>query len=130
MTIGNSIFYKTRLHFIKNCFLLFTHGLTQDICITFTEICELLREQHYLLLINGNSVGFIKILLHGRKIILYGFLSIFTPNKARDILQRPWSVEGIHCNKIPKNSWFQLFHVFLHSCRFVLKNTHCFSSLK
>src|SRR5690606_34263084 len=98
MSLGGSLIDKFRLHFIKNVLLLLTHSLTQDVCLTFSEACELLGKQHHLFLINSDPIGLFELAFHLRQIISDRLQTMLPTDKAGDILQRPWSIQCVHCD--------------------------------
>ncbi|MNS55936.1 hypothetical protein D3C72_887830 [compost metagenome] len=114
-TFGNGTINKFAFHLIQRSTVFLTHRLTQYIGIPFRETAQFLRQQHHLLLVYGNTVGLGQVFFHFRKVIRDLFLSVFTLNKVRDILQRARTIQGIHRNKVTKFIRFQIDEVLLHT---------------
>ena len=64
MAFGRSLLHKFGLHFVQYILLLFSHRLSKHIGLTFGKSGNFLGKQHDLLLVNGDSVGFLQVLLH------------------------------------------------------------------
>ena len=57
--------------------LLFSHGFTQLVGLAFGEACELLGQQHDLLLVYRDAVCVLQEFLHFRQVVLYFFSPLF-----------------------------------------------------
>ncbi len=121
---------KLGLHFVQDVAQLFTHGLPEHVRLALGKACELLGEQHDLLLVHGNPVGLLEIFLHVGQIIRNLLYSMLPPNERRNVFQGSWTVERVHGNQIPKDRGFQVLEVFLHAGRFVLEDADCFATLE
>ena len=113
--------HEVRLHLVDDVLLLFAHGLPETVGLPLREACELLGQQHDLLLIDRDAIGLLQILLTGVQIISNRLSPVLARNKIRDVFHRPWTIQGVHGNQVLKHSWLQRFQVFLHSCRFILE---------
>ena len=124
MAVGLSARNKLRLHGINDVFLLLTHGLTQGIALATGEIGKLSRQEHHLLLIDGDAVGVLQIFLHAGDVIFNFLLAVLTRNKLRDIVHWSRTVEGVHGNEILEDRGVQLTQIFLHARRLKLERSH------
>ena len=109
------------LHGVDDILFLFTHRLTQGITLTTRKICQLAREQHHLLLIDGNAVGVLQIFLHAGNRVGDRFQTVLTLDEVGDVIHRSRTVEGIHGDEVLKHRGMQLAQVFLHTCRLKLE---------
>ena len=123
MAVLLSAFDKLRLHCVNDSLLLLTHCLTQGIRFASGEVGKLAREEHHLLLIDGNAVGVLEVLLHARDVVLYLFLTVLTGNERRDVVHRTGTIEGVHGNEVLENRGLQLAQILLHTCRLKLERT-------
>ena len=112
------------LHGIYDFYLFLTHGLTQGITLTTGEVGQLSRKKHHLLLVNGDSVGIFQIFLHTGDGIGNLFPSVLTVDELRNILHRPWTIEGIHGYQVFEHSRFEFTQIFLHAIRLKLESTN------
>ena len=110
-----------RLHGVNDILFLLTHRLTQGVALTTGEVGQQTRQQHHLLLINGNAVGILQIFLHHRNIIGDRFLTVLTTDELRNVAHRSWTVEGVHGDEVFKDGGLQLAQVFLHTSRLKLE---------
>src|SRR5690606_8755222 len=81
VSVSFCLLNEFRFHFCQNVRLFFPHCLTQYIGLTFRKVCQFLRKQHHLLLIDCNPIGFFQVLFAGIKIVLNFFVSVLTTNK-------------------------------------------------
>ena len=95
-------FDKLGFHGIYYRLFLLTHRLTQGVTLTTREIGQQAREQHHLLLINGDAVGIFQIPLHHRNGIRNLLLSFLTGDERRDVVHGTRAVEGVHGDEIFK----------------------------
>ena len=98
-----SLFDELWLHLIQNVALLLTHRFTQGIGFTLRKPSKLLRQQHYLLLVNRNPVCFLQEFLAGIQIVFDLLLPVFSFNEIRDVFQWSGTIQSVHGNKIRKN---------------------------
>ena len=124
MAVGLSARNKLRLHGINDVFFLLTHGLTQGIALATGEVGKLSRQEHHLLLIDGDAVGVLQIFLHAGDVIFNFLLAVLTRNKLRDIVHWSRTVEGVHGNEILEDRGVQLTQIFLHARRLKLERSH------
>ena len=121
MTVLLAPLNELRLHGVDNILFLLTHRLTQGITLTTGEVGQLTREQHHLLLIDGDAVSVFQVLLHTGNVVLDFLAAILTGNETRYIVHRPRTVESVHSYEVLKHRWVQLAQVFLHACRLKLE---------
>ena len=111
-------------------FELFPHGLAQLISLSFTEACQFLGEQHDLLLIDANTVGFVEVFLHCFQIIHHRLAPVLAVDKLGDVVQRAGPVQGVHGDEVFESGGCQFLHVLLHPGAFILKDGHRFAALE
>ena len=86
VTIRCTTCQELRLEFHQLRENLLTHRLTQCVGLASGEVSEQSREQHHLLLIDGDTVGVLQVLLHHRNIILDRLASVLSIDKVRNII--------------------------------------------
>ena len=121
---------KLGLHLVEYRLDLFTHRLAEHVGLALGKAGELLRQQHHLLLIDGDSVGLAEVFLHVGEVVGYGLGSVLSANKTRNVLDRTRTVQGIHGDQVAKHRGLEVFEVLLHPGRFVLKDADGVSALK
>ena len=129
MAILLSTLNELGLHRINNILLLLTHRLTEGITLTSCEVSQLTRQQHHLLLINGNAIGILQVFLHARDIILDLLTAILTGDERGNIIHRAWTIEGIHGNQILEHRGMELTQILLHTSRLELERSDGLSLL-
>ncbi len=100
MPIGFTAVEKFRFQGIQQGENLLAHGLSQHVGLTLGKTCQFLRKQHDLLLINGDTVRLFEKLFGCLNVVNDGLLSVFPPDKTRNVLDRAWSVEGVHGDQV------------------------------
>ena len=123
MAVFLSAFDELRFHRVNDSLLLLTHCLTQGIRFASGEVGKLAREEHHLLLIDGNAVGVLEVLLHAGDVVLYLLFAILTGDERWDVVHRSGTVEGVHGNEVLENRGLQLAQILLHTCRLKLERT-------
>ena len=121
MTVLLATLDELRLHGVDNVLLLLTHRLTQGVALTTGKVGQQTRQQHHLLLINGNAVGILQIFLHHRNIIGDRFFTVLTTYELRNVAHRSRTVQGVHGDEVFKDGGLQLAQVFLHTSRLKLE---------
>ena len=99
----------------------FSHCFSQQVGLTFGESRQFLRQQHYLLLIDCDPIGFLEVLLHLWQIILDRFLSFFRATKLGMYSKGPGRYRAFMAIKSAKTLGFKSFKYFCIP-RFILKN--------
>ena len=130
MPFFTSSFDKLRFHLGQDILEFFSHCLSELIGFPLSKTSQLLRKKHYLFLVYSDPIGILEVFFHISQVVSDRFLPVLTMDKTWDIIHRPWSVEGIHSDKIPENSRLELSHVFLHTRGFVLENANGLTTLK
>ena len=121
---------KHRLHLSYYLLLLLTHRLSQRVALSSCKSSQQSAEQHHLLLIDGHSVGLLKIAFHLGDVILYLFFAVLAPDEGGYLVHRPRSVEGVHGDQVFKHRGVQLAQVFLHAGRLKLEGADGATLLK
>ena len=103
VAIGFALLNEFGFHLIYDILLFLTHGLTQGIALTASEISQQSREKHHLLLIHGNAVSIFQILFHNGDIVGDERRIVLTLDKVGDIVHRPRTIQGTHGNQIFKH---------------------------
>ena len=106
MPFGRSLLHKFGLHFVQYILLLFTHCLSEHICLSFGKSGNFLGKEHDLLLVDRDPIGFLQVLLHILQIIGNGLCAMLSLDKGGDVGQRTGSIEGVHSYEISKNRRF------------------------
>ena len=114
-------FDKLGFHGIYYRLFLLTHRLTQGVTLTTREIGQQTREQHHLLLINGDAVGIFQIPFHHGNGICNLLLPFLTRDERRDVVHGTGAVKGIHGDEIFKLRRTQLAQIVLHAGRLKLE---------
>ena len=115
------MFHKLAVEFLHLSQLLLTHGLTQSIRLTSSEVRQLTREQHHLLLIHTDAVGVLEIFLHAGEVVLDLLPTLLAGDEIRNVVHRSRAVEGVHSDDVTDDRRLQLAEVFLHSRRLKLE---------
>src|ERR1044072_9205958 len=99
--------------------LLFAHRPSHEVSFAKFIACELLRELHYLLLVDDDPVGVVEDLLHLRHEIAHRFLSVMPLNKLIDHASIQWTrtIERVQRRKIFEPFRLQLPADLLHARR-------------
>ena len=126
----DSALHKLGLHLVEYGLNLFAHRLAKHVGLTLCKAGQLLRQQHHLLLVDRDSVGLAKVVLHVRQVVGDGLGSVLAANKARNVLNRPRAVQGVHGDQVAKHRRLEVLEVLLHPGRFVLKDADGVSALK
>ena len=121
VTVFLSTLDKLGFHGIYDSLFLLTHSLAQGVALTASEICQLARQKHHLLLIYGDSVGVLQIFLHAGYVILYLLATVLARNKRGDIIHRTWTIKGVHGDDVLEYCRLEFAKVFLHTRRFKLE---------
>ena len=108
---------------LKNVYLLLTHRLTQLVRLTFREACNLLGDKHDLLLIDGDTIGLLQELLHGRKVIRNRLVASFSGNERRNVVHRTRTIQRIHRDKVLETLRMQLLEPLHHTRGLELEHT-------
>ena len=124
MTILFSALDKLRLHGIYDILFLLTHGLTQGITLTTSEVGKLTAKKHHLLLIYRDTIGIFQIFLHTRNIVGNERWVVLTTNKLWNIVHRSWTIQSIHGDKVFEYRRVQIAKVLLHTRRLKLEGTN------
>ena len=103
------------LHLVQHILFLLTHRLAQRVGLAARESCKLLREQHDLLLIDGNAISVLQVLLHIGNIVGHLFLTVLTRDERGNILHRPRTIERIHRNQVLEAVGFQVAQMLFHA---------------
>ena len=111
------------LHGVDNVLFLLTHSLTQGIALTTGKVGQLTRQQHHLLLIDGDAIGVLEVFLHAGDVVLDFLATILTGDERRNVVHRSRTVEGVHGNEVLEHRRMKLAEVFLHTCRLKLEGT-------
>ena len=130
MAAFRALLEELRLHFGNQIRLLLSHGLSQRIRLALGETCELLRQQHHLLLVHRDAVGLLEVFLTRIQIIRNRLLPVLSAHKRRDVLQRTRTVQRVHGDEVAKNRGLEILEVFLHPRRFVLEDANRFAALE
>ena len=123
MSVFLTLLHKLTFQLVHLLDEFLTHRLTQGVGLTTSETCQLSRQKHHLFLINSYAVCIFKILLHDRNRIADRFLACLTSDECRDVIHRSRTIQGVHSDKIFKDSRLQLTQIFLHTGRFKLERT-------
>ena len=129
MSILLSLLDELRFHLVNDGFHLLTHRLTKGITLTTCKVRQLATQEHYLLLIDSDSVGVFEVLLHTRDVVLHQRRVMFTPDKVWDIIHWPRTIERIHGDEVFKHCWMKLTQILLHTSRLKLECTNGLSTL-
>ncbi len=124
MAILDASLYELRFHRIDNVLLLLTHGLTQSIRLATSKVGQKTRQQHDLLLIDGDAIRILEIFFHHWNIIGDRFTTVLSRNKGRDVIHRSWTIERIHSHNIANAVWLKFLEILLHARRLKLEGTN------
>ena len=97
------------------------HGLAEVVAFAASETCEETREEHHLLLIDGDAVSVLEIRLHDGDVVFDFFAALFAVDEVGNFVHRPRAVEGIHGNEVLECLWVEVAEVGLHSGRLELE---------
>ena len=122
--IGFAAFNELGFQGIQLVFQLLTHGFTQCVGLATREVGQQSRQQHHLLLIDGDAVGVLQVLLHDGDVVLDFLASLLTVDELRNVVHRAGTIEGVHSDKILKRRGLQLAQVLLHTAGFKLECAH------
>ena len=125
MSVLLSSLIEQHLQLLHLSDLLLSHGLTQRVRLSASEVCQLSGEEHHLLLIHRDAVGIFEVFLHARDIVLDLRRILLSCNEVGDVVHWSRTVEGIHSDQVLKDRRLQFPQVFLHTSRFKLERTHC-----
>ena len=114
--------HERLLQRVEHRLLLLSHGLAELVRLALGESGQLLREQHHLLLVDRDAVGFLEILLHVRKVVSDGARVVLAGYELGDVVHWAGPVEGVHGNQILETLRTQLHEPFLHSSGFELEH--------
>ena len=106
---------------------LLTHRFTQSVTLATGEVCQQTRQKHDLFLIDCNAVSIFQIFFHYGNIILDRLTSVLTVDKVGNVVHRSRTIQGVHGDQVFKLGRLQLLQIFLHTCRFKLECSGCFS---
>ena len=109
------------LHGVDDLNLLLTHGLTQGVALAAGEVGQLSREQHHLLLVDGDAVGVLQPLLHQRMVVDHFLAALLAVDEVGDVLHRPGTVERVHRHEIRKPLGLERPEPLLHPVRLELE---------
>ena len=123
VSVLRALLEKLRLHRVDDGLFLLTHGLTQGITLTTSEVGQLTGEQHHLLLIDRDAVGVLQVLLHAGDIILDTRRVFLTGDELGDVIHRSRAIEGIHSDEVFEDRRMKLLQIFLHSRRLKLERS-------
>ena len=118
------------VHGIQVGFEFFTHCFPQLIRLTFGKTRQFLRQQHHLLLVNGDAVSILQVFFAVGYIVGDGLPAVFARNKVGDVFQGPRTVKGVHRNQVLEGGGHQFLHVLLHPRTFILEDTDRFAALE
>ena len=127
MAVLLTAFIEERFQLVHLVDLLLTHRLAQGIALATGETCQLTRQQHDLLLINGNAVGLLQVFLHAGDVILDGLPTLLAVDELGNVVHGARAVEGIHGNQVFETGGMQLDEILLHACRLKLESARCLS---
>ena len=130
VTILCTPFDEFVFHLVEYRLLLFTHRLSQYIGITFTKASQLLRKQHYLLLVNGDTIRLLEEFFHFRQIVFDRLTTVLPVNELRNVFHRARAIQRVHRDQIFELIGLQLAQVFLHPHTFKLECSGCFAPLE
>ena len=122
VTVGDASAHELVLERVQDVDLLLSHGLAELVRLALGEVGQLLRQEHDLLLIDGHAVGVVEVLLHLREVVLDLFEPQFPVDEGRDVIHRPRTVEGVHCDEILEAFRMQLLQPGLHALGFKLED--------
>ena len=114
-----------RAFLVHNFLLLFSHCFTYNIGTTHWETGQFLHYQHYLFLVNDNTICRSKYWFKFRGYIFNIIRIMFVLDIIRDIIHWAWTIQCNTGNDILKAVRLQLSHKFLHSVWFKLKYAIC-----
>ncbi len=103
VTISLTTINELGVHVVKLFYKLFTHCLSQCITLATRKVCNFTREQHDLLLVDGNAVCILQVFFHTRKVVGNWLVTMFTGYEGRNILHRSRTVQRIHGDKVLKS---------------------------
>ena len=118
------------LHLVDDVLLLFAHGLSKAVGLTFRKAGELLAQQHHLLLVHRDAVGLFEVLLARVQIVGDRLTAVLAGHKVRDVFHRTRTVQGVHGDQILKHRGLQRLQVLLHAGRFVLEDADGVAALE
>ena len=121
VTVGLSAFKELGLQGVHLVDELFTHGLAQCVALATREVGEQSRQQHHLLLVDGDSVGVLEVLLHHGYVVDDGRLAVLAGDEVGDVVHGARSIEGVHGYEVLEYRRLQLAQVLLHSRRLKLE---------
>ena len=98
-----------------------THGLAEGVALSAGEVGEQTRQEHHLLLIDGDSVGVLEIFLHHGDVILYLAAAMLSGDELGDVVHRAGTVEGVHGYEVLEGGGLELAEIFLHTGRLKLE---------
>ena len=102
---------------------LLTHGLAQRVALAAGKVCQQTRQQHHLLLVDGDAVGVLEVLVHLGDIVDDGALAVLALDKVGDVVHGARTVEGVHGYEVLEGGGLQLAQVFLHARRLELEGS-------
>ncbi len=102
MSFCRSPVNKLSFHFIQHRFLLLTHGFSQHVRISFGKTGKALTQQHYLFLVNCDTIGIAQVFLHFFDIVTDGFPAMFTGDEIGDIGNWSRTIQGVHGYQVIK----------------------------
>ena len=97
VSVAYSAVYKFGFQLHKHRFYLFPHSLTQLVGLSACEARQLPRQQHNLLLIDGDAVGIFQILFHYGNIVRDRHSAVFAVDEIGNIIHRTGAVQSVHC---------------------------------
>ena len=103
---------------------LLPHRLTELVALPSGEVGDLTREEHHLLLIDGDAVGILEVALHAGQVIGDVLASVLAVDEVGDVVHRPRAVEGIHRDEVLEGRGLQLAQVLLHAGGLELEGPH------
>ena len=124
VALGRSALDKLGVHVVQFINELLAHRLTQGVALAAGEVGNLAREEHDLLLIDGDAVGVLQVLLHAGEVVLDGLLAVLTLDELRDVGDRARTIEGVHGDEVLEGGGLQFAQVFLHARRFKLEGAN------
>ena len=125
VSVGLSALNEFGVHVVQLVNELLTHRLAQGITLATGEIGYFPREQHDLLLVNGDAVSVLEVLLHTGEVVGDRLIAMFSGYERRDVLHGTRAVKGVHGDEVLKSGGLELAQILLHTCRLELERTDC-----
>ena len=79
---------------------LLTHGLAQRVALAAGKVCQQTRQQHHLLLVDGDAVGVLEVLVHLGDVVDDGALAVLALDKVGDVVHGARTIEGVHGDEV------------------------------